>query len=119
MDRVRNGRPRTTQCRRAEWSHAPRCGVHLLRTLDFVSGREGLGIRAGRFLPAYGVRLADHAAYTRSYLDLDRNDQVYGLEVNGTVGPSLIQVMVSPGKAEAILHNPGHRGFSTAARWQF
>jgi hypothetical protein len=80
---------------------------------------RGFGIRAGRFLPAYGVRFADHTTYTRSYLDLDRNDQVYGLEVSGTVGPSLVQVMVSPGKAEAILHDPGHRGFSTAGRWQF
>jgi hypothetical protein len=31
----------------------------------------------------------------------------------------LVQVMVSPGKAEAILHDQGHRGFSTAGRWQF
>ena len=80
---------------------------------------EGFGIRAGRFLPAYGVRFADHTAYTRSYLDLDRNDQVYGVEVSDTIGPSLVQVMVSPGKAEAILHDRSHRGFSTAGRWQF
>jgi hypothetical protein len=80
---------------------------------------QGWGIRAGRFLPAYGVRLADHTAYTRSYLDLDRNDQVYGVEVSDTLGSSLIQVMLSPGKAEAILHDPSHRGFSTAGRWQF
>jgi hypothetical protein len=80
---------------------------------------KGLRIRAGRFLPAYGVRLADHTAFTRIDLDLDRNDQVYGLEVSDTIGPSLVQVMVSPGKAEAILHDAGHRGFSTAGRWQF
>ena len=80
---------------------------------------KGFGIRAGRFLPAYGVRFADHTAYTRIQLDLDRNDQVYGLEVSQTKGRSLVQVMVSPGKAEAILHDSGHRGFSTAGRWQF
>ena len=80
---------------------------------------KGCRIRAGRFLPAYGVRFADHTAYTRIDLDLDRNDQVYGLEVSDTRGPSLLQVMVSPGKAEAILHDSGHRGFSTAGRWQF
>jgi hypothetical protein len=79
---------------------------------------KGFRIRAGRFLPAYGVRFADHTAYTRINLDLDRNDQVYGLEVSGTMGRSLAQVMVSPGKAEAILHDSGHRGFSTAGRWQ-
>jgi hypothetical protein len=80
---------------------------------------KGFGIRAGRFLPAYGVRFADHTTYSRLYLDLDRNEQVYGLELSGTVGRSLIQAMVSPGKAEAILHDSGHRGFSTAGRWQF
>jgi hypothetical protein len=79
---------------------------------------QGFRIRAGRFLPAYGVRFADHTAYTRTYLDLDRNDQVYGLEVSDTIGPSLVQVMVSPGKAEAILHDRSHRGFSAAGRWQ-
>jgi hypothetical protein len=80
---------------------------------------QGFGIRAGRFLPAYGVNFADHTAFSRTYLDLDRNDQVYGVEVSDTMGPSLVQVMVSPGKAEAILHDEGHRGFSTAGRWQY
>jgi hypothetical protein len=80
---------------------------------------QGFQIRAGRFLPAYGVRFADHTAYTRTYLDLDRNDQVYGLEVSDTIGPSLVEVMVSPGRAEAILHDRTQRGFSTAGRWQF
>jgi hypothetical protein len=80
---------------------------------------QGLQIRAGRFLPAYGVHFADHTTYSRTYLNLDFNDQVYGVEVSDTIGSSLIQVMASPGKAEAILHDPGHRGFSTAGRWQF
>jgi hypothetical protein len=73
----------------------------------------GFRIRAGRFLPAYGVRFADHSTYSRSTLDLDRNDQVYGFEVSNTIGPSLLQVMVSPGKAEAILHDR-HRGSAPA-----
>ncbi len=78
----------------------------------------GFGIRAGRFLPAYGVRFSDHTAYTRSYLGFDRNDQVYGLEVSETMGPSLLQVTLSPGRAEAILHDRARRGFSMAGRWQ-
>jgi hypothetical protein len=85
--------------------------------ISFAAG-EGFRIRAGRFLPAYGVRFADHTAYTRSYLDLDFDDQVYGVEVSDTLGPSLVQVMVSPGKAEAVLHDHDRRGFSTAGRWQ-
>ena len=72
---------------------------------------KGFRIRAGRFLPAYGVRFADHTAFTRIDLDLDRNDQVYGLEVSDTVGRSLVQVMISQGKAEAILHDSHHRVF--------
>jgi hypothetical protein len=98
-----------------------------LPTAEFISYEHwmsyqtegGVRVRAGRFLPAYGVRFADHNAYTRIYLDLDRNDQVYGVEVSDTIGPSMVQVMVSPGKAEAILHDRTHRGLSTAGRWQF
>jgi hypothetical protein len=30
-------------------------------------------------------------------LALDRNDQVYGVEVSDTIGRSLVQAMVSPG----------------------
>ena len=56
---------------------------------------------------------------TAEDFDLDRNDQVYGVEVSYTMGPSLLQAMVSPGKAEAILHDRSHRGLSTAGRWQF
>jgi hypothetical protein len=80
---------------------------------------NGLQIRAGRFMPAYGIRFADHTAYSRAPLGFDRNDQVYGVEVSDTIGRSLVQVMASPGKAEAILHDSRHRGFSSAARWQF
>ena len=69
--------------------------------------QKGLRIRGGRFLPAYGIRFAEHTTYSRINLDLDRNDQVYGVEVSGTIGRSLIQVMASPGMAEAILHDPG------------
>ena len=78
----------------------------------------GFGMRVGRFMPAYGVRFSDHTAYSRIYLDFDRNDQVYGLEVSDTMGPSLLQVTFSPGKAEAMLHDQSHRGFSVAGRWQ-
>lgn len=80
---------------------------------------DGFRIRAGRFLPAYGVRFADHTTYSRANLDLDRNDQVYGVELSDTIGRSLVQVMISPGKAESILHDRDHRGVSSAARWQF
>src|SRR6185436_14692730 len=78
----------------------------------------GFGIRLGRFMPAYGVRFSDHTAYTRTNLDFDRNDQVYGVELSATRGASLLQVTLSPGKAEAIVHDTARRGFSMAGRWQ-
>ena len=42
MDRIRHGRPRAAEFRRAGRPHAARCRVHLLRALDFVSDRRGL-----------------------------------------------------------------------------
>ncbi len=104
---------------RAKRPHAGQCRVHLVRALGVMQTKRGFRVRGGRFLPAYGVRFADHNTFTRIDLDLDRNDQVYGVEVSGMRGPSLVQVMVSAGEAEAILHDYGHRGFSTAGRWQF
>lgn len=80
---------------------------------------QGWGIRAGRFMPAFGVRFADHTTYTRANLGFGRADQVYGLEVSHAVGASLVQVTVSPGRAEAILHDADRRGFSATGRWQF
>ena len=37
---------------------------------------EGVSVRGGRFLPAYGVRFADHTSFTRERLDLAQDDQV-------------------------------------------
>ena len=79
---------------------------------------DGFGIRAGRFLPAFGIRFADHTAYARRDLDFDRNDQVYGVEISDTMGPSLLQVTIGAGKAEAILHDRTARAASVTGRWQ-
>jgi hypothetical protein len=79
---------------------------------------KGLGLRAGRFLPAYGVRLADHTAFTRAPLGLDTYDQVYGLEVSHTGERHLLQLTASPGRADSILHDDGRRAFTTAGRLQ-
>ena len=45
---------------------------------------KGLGIRAGRFMPAYGINFADHTSFTRADLGLDKYDQVYGVELSYT-----------------------------------
>src|SRR5262245_5539059 len=79
---------------------------------------DGFGLRAGRFLPPFGVRFADHTAFTRAYLDFDHADQVYGVEVSDTMGPSLLQVTLGAGKAEAFRLDDGHQAFSLTGRWQ-
>jgi hypothetical protein len=79
---------------------------------------DGFGIRGGRFLPAYGIRFADHTAFTRAYEDFDHADQVYGVEVSDTMGPSLLQVTLGAGKAESFRLDDGHQAFSLTGRWQ-
>lgn len=80
--------------------------------------QKGLGFRAGRFLPAYGVRFSDHTAFNRKPLGLDTFDQVYGLELSHTTDRHLIQVTASPGRADSIIDNDGTRGFVASARVQ-
>jgi hypothetical protein len=80
--------------------------------------QKGFGFRAGRFLPAYGVRFADHTAFNRKPLGLDTFDQVYGLELSHTTDRHLIQVTASPGRADSIIDNDGTRGFVASARVQ-
>lgn len=70
-----------------------------------------LGARAGRFLPAYGVRLADHTSFTRATLDLDNDDQVYGLELSYTGDRHLLQVL-------AGAHADSDNAFTATGRWQ-
>jgi hypothetical protein len=79
---------------------------------------KGLGVRLGRFLPAYGVRLADHTAFTRAPLGLDTYDQVYGLELSHAGERHLLQLTAGPGRADSILHDDGRRAFTAAGRLQ-
>ena len=75
-------------------------------------------VRGGRFFPAYGIRFADHTAYSRTTLGFDKYDQVFGGEVSHTTGRSVIQVSAGPGRAEAVLNEPGKNPFTTSARAQ-
>jgi hypothetical protein len=79
--------------------------------------QKGLGLRAGRFLPAYGIRFADHTAFNRQPLGLDTFDQLYALELSHTNDHHLVQVAASPGRADSILNDDGLRAF-TAGRVQ-
>ena len=81
-------------------------------------GESGLGVRVGRFLPAYGVRFADHTAFNRDPLGFDRDDQVYGVELSRTGERSLIQVAAGPGRARSIVDGDGRQAFMISARVQ-
>jgi hypothetical protein len=81
-------------------------------------GDKGLGFRAGRFLPAYGIHFADHTAYTRGPLGLDSYDQVLGLEVSHSGERHLVQVTAAPGRADSVFADDGSRAFTAAARVQ-
>lgn len=80
---------------------------------------KGFGIRAGRFTPAYGVRLADHTAFTRAPLGFDAYDQIYGVELSHGNDKHLLQVAAGPGRADSILDDDGTRGFTASGRFQY
>jgi hypothetical protein len=80
---------------------------------------KGVGVRVGRFLPAYGVRLADHTAFTRATLGFDNNDQIYGLELSYKSDRHLVQVAAGPGRAESLVNDDGQGAFTATGRWQF
>lgn len=79
---------------------------------------EGLGFRAGRFLPAYGIRFADHTSYNRSFLGLAQYDQILGVEVSHTRGRYLTQVSFGPGRAESLIDDDGRSAFTGTGRVQ-
>jgi len=79
---------------------------------------RGFGARVGRFIPAYGIKLADHTAFTRAPLALDNNDQVYGLELSHNGDRHLVQVSLGPGRAESV-DKSKERAFTATGRWQY
>jgi hypothetical protein len=72
---------------------------------------ERAGARAGRFLPAYGVRFADHTTFNRDTVGLDNDDQVYALELSYTSDRHLVQ-------GTAGVRADEDHAFTASARWQ-
>lgn len=105
-----------------EIGRQPRSGGTKIDSYEHWVGyqaEKGFGFRVGRLLPAYGIHLADHTAFTRAALGLDSFDQVYGLELSHTDERRLLQLTLAPGRAESILHDDGRRAFTAAGRFQF
>ena len=79
---------------------------------------DAVSVRGGRFLPAYGVRFADHTSFTRARLALAQDDQVYGVEVDVSTDRTLLQVSAGPGRAESLIDSDGRQAFTSSARFQ-
>jgi hypothetical protein len=79
---------------------------------------NGFSVRAGRFLPAFGIRYADHTSMARSLLGFDQYDQVFGLEVSKATDRWLTEISIGPGYADAIIDNDGRQAFTASARVQ-
>ena len=112
--------------RRDRWTaygsvgRAPAGGGELVSYEHWVSWQvtDTVSVRGGRFLPAYGVRFADHTSFTRARLDLAQDDQVYGIELDVSTDRTLLQVSAGPGRAESLLAGDGRQAFTTSARLQ-
>ncbi|HEY8234702.1 MAG TPA: hypothetical protein VIJ10_18690 [Vicinamibacteria bacterium] len=85
--------------------------------IGFESER-GFGARAGRFLPAYGVRFADHTTFTRAPMGFDNEDQVYALELSHRNDKHLLQLSLGPGRADDV-DDSELRAFTASARFQY
>jgi hypothetical protein len=96
-------------------------GHFKLDSSEYWIGRqpeEGLGFRVGRFLPAYGIRFADHTSYNREFLELAQYDQILGAELSYSRGRYLTQVSLGPGRAQTIIEENGGAAFTTTGRFQ-
>lgn len=82
---------------------------------------KGLGVEAGRFMPAYGINFADHTSYNRAGMGFDFLDQLLGVQLSHSGGRHLLQVSLAPGRAESILHGnrDGREAFTSTGRFQF
>lgn len=94
-----------------------------LGSTEHWAGRQpeqGFGFRAGRFLPAYGIRFADHTSLNRVHLGLTQYDQIYGVEVSQSAGRYLLQASLGPGYAESLVDDDddGREAFTATGRFQ-
>ena len=112
--------------RRARWTaygsvgRKPTGGGELVSYEHWVAYQvsDALSVRGGRFLPAYGVRFADHTSFTREGLNLAQDDQVYGVEVGVSTDRSLLQLSVGPGRADSLTAGHGQAALTASGRFQ-
>jgi hypothetical protein len=71
-------------------------------------------VRVGRFFPVFGLRLADHTAYTRRYLGMNLLEEPYALEVARERGANEVHVAAFVPQPIALLGS-GFRASGVAA----
>lgn len=64
-----------------------------------VTRNTSFYVKAGRFMPSYGLRLENHNLYVRQDIGFGPRDKDQGLEVGGQFGPVLIQLSALNGSA--------------------
>lgn len=76
-------------------SYGPDRAVEYRRTYLKLDLSESLSLRAGNFLTAYGVNLADHTTLTRSELGLGQGGETYNAELAwlGSWGESILTMI--------------------------
>ncbi len=79
---------------------------------------NGLGVRVGRYLPAYGVRFADHTAFNRTLMGLTQYDQIYGAELSFTTDRTVLQLSAGPGRADSLIDAEGGSAPLFSGRFQ-
>ena len=57
-------------------------------------------VKAGRFMPTYGLRLENHNLYTRQDIGFGPRDKDQGVEVGTQLGPLLVQLSVLNGSPQ-------------------
>ncbi len=84
----------------------------------FRPGWHGAYVKAGRFVPAYGYKLANHTAFVRKQLGFGATAKSTGVELGVQPGPFSAQVSVFNGTGEGDWdENPG-KGVSTRLAYQ-
>ncbi|MGB0993751.1 MAG: hypothetical protein ACPG32_14940, partial [Akkermansiaceae bacterium] len=72
---------------------------------------ETVSIRAGKYIPHYGILYADHTVYTRKWLGFGQGEEAYGLELDvaGRIGEVTATVFRKQSRDEFSFTDPNYK----------
>ena len=79
---------------------------------------NGTAIRAGRFLPPFGLNATDHTSYNRRTIGFDQDDQIYGVAFSDSGERHLFEAFIGPGRAESLYDDDGSASWTGGGRVQ-